>query len=259
MSTWYDHPQYFDMVFRDETAGEVSFFEKAFHSFVPRPVSRVLEPGCGGGRLVVDLAAKGYAVTGLDLNQRMLNYLGRRLRRRGLQADLIRGDMTAMNFDEDFDAAFCTFNTFRHLLSDRDAVQHLRSVADHLHGGGIYILGMHLIPLDADPECIERWSASHGGTRVHVTIRVVDFNRKTRQETLRVSVKAQKPSGAIQRIRSEFPLRIYTPDQARELLAQVDDVFEIAGIYDFDYDIDQPRKFDEDLTDALFVLRKRTE
>ena len=26
MADWYDHPQYFDMVFRDETPAEVSFF-----------------------------------------------------------------------------------------------------------------------------------------------------------------------------------------------------------------------------------------
>ena len=33
MASWYDHPQYFDMVFRDETAAEVRFFEQAFSRF----------------------------------------------------------------------------------------------------------------------------------------------------------------------------------------------------------------------------------
>lgn len=74
---------------------------------------------------------------------------------------------------------------------------------------------------------------------------------------LRVSVKAEKKSGSVERIRSEFPLRIYTPAQAKKLLAKVSDVFEIAGIYDFDYDIEEEREFDNDLTDALFVLKRR--
>ena len=74
---------------------------------------------------------------------------------------------------------------------------------------------------------------------------------------LRVSVKAEKRSGKIERIRSEFPLRIYTPTQAKRLLAKVADVYDIAGIYDFDYDIDEDRKFDNDLTDALFVLKRK--
>ena len=59
MASWYDYPQYFDMVFRDETAAEVHFFEKAFSRFAQGQVQRVLEPGCGSGRLVAEMAAKG--------------------------------------------------------------------------------------------------------------------------------------------------------------------------------------------------------
>jgi len=257
MASWYDHPQYFDMVFRDETAAEVAFFEAAFQRFSRIPVKRLLEPGCGSGRLVAAMAARNYQVTGLDLSEAMLDYLKRRLKRRGLTAERICGDMTSMRFAKPFDSAFCTFNTFRHLTREQDALAHLRSVADHLRPGGLYILGFHLIPLDADPECIERWTASHGGTKVHVTLKVIDFDRQRRQEMLRVSVKAEKRSGKIERIRSEFPLRIYTPIQGKNLLKKVAGVFEIAGIYDFDYDIDQPRELDDDLTDAVFVLRRR--
>jgi len=257
MASWYDHPQYFDMVFRDETAAEVHFFEKAFARFAQGQVRRVLEPGCGSGRLVAEMAARGYQLTGVDLSQPMLDYLARRLRRRGLSAELRCEDMTSMEFESPFDAAFCTFNTFRHLTDEPAALQHLRNVAALLRPGGLYILGFHLIPMDADPECTERWTAKHAGTTVHVTLKVIDFDRKTRREMLRVSVKAQKRSGDIERIRSEFPLRIYTPAQAKRLLGKVSDLYEIAGIYDFDYDIDEEREFDNDLTDALFVLRRR--
>ena len=257
MEDWYDHPQYFDMVFRNETAAEIAFFAAAFDRFADGPVRSVLEPGCGSGRLVAAMAARGYQVTGLDLSQSMLDYLDRRLRRRGLQADLVLGDMTEMVFDRPFDAAFCTFNTFRHLIQEQDAISHLKSVAECVRPGGLYLLGFHLIPMDADPECIERWQASHGGTKVNVTLRVIDFDRRKRQEMLRVSIKAQKRSGKVDRIRSECPLGIYTPAQAKRLLKKVDDLFEIRSIHDFDYDIDETRDFDNDLTDALFVLKRR--
>ena len=258
MANWYDYPQYFDMVFRDETADEVAFFEQAFQRYVEGGVRRLLEPGCGSGRLVAAMAAKGYSLAGVDISQPMLSYLQRRLTRRGLSAELVCGDMSRMAFDQPFDAAFCTFNTFRHLLCEADALAHLHNVAENLRPGGIYIVGMHLIPLDADPDCTERWKASHGGTTVSVTLKVIQFNRRRRQETLRVSIKATKRSGKVERIRSEFPLRIYTPRQARQLLEKVADDFELVGVYDFDYDIDQPRQFDNDLTDALFVLRRRS-
>lgn len=257
MASWYDHPQYFDMVFRDETAVEVAFFEQAFKRYARRPVRRMLEPGCGSGRLVAAMASRGYELAACDLSGPMLAYLRRRLNRRGLTAELVQGDMTRLDFPRPFDAAFCTFNTFRHLIREQDAVAHLRSVAAHLRTGGLYLLGFHLIPLDADPECTERWTARHAGTKVHVTLRVIDFDRRKRRELLRVSVKAQKRSGKVERIRSEFPLRIYSPTQARRLLEKVDDLFELADVFDFDYDIDAPRVFDSQLADALFVLRRR--
>ena len=257
VATWYDHPHYFDLVFRDETAAEVKFFEQAFARLTKLTVRRLFEPGCGSGRLVIAMARRGYDVTGLDLSRSMLDYVDQQLKRKKLTADLILGDMTSMKFKRKFDSVFCTFNTFRHLIREDDALKHLRSVADNLKKGGLYLLGFHLIPLDADPECIERWTARDGGTRLHCTLRVIDFDRKRRQEMLRVSIKATKRSGKVERIRSEFPLRIYTPAQAKRLLKKVEDVFEIAGIYDFDYDIDAPRKFDDDLTDALFVLKRR--
>ena len=257
MATWYDHPHYYDLVFQDETAAEVTFFEQAFERFAKRKVKRLLEPGCGSGRLVAAMAERGYDTTGLDMNQTMLDYVAKRLKKNKLSADLVRGDMTSMKFKKKFDSVFCTFNTFRHLTSEADAIKHLRSVAANLKKGGLYILGLHLIPLDADPECTERWKAKDGKTKLSCTLKVIDFDRKRRQEMLRVSIKATKPSGKVEKIRSEFPLRLYTPAQGKRLLKKVDDVFEIAGIYDFDYDIKSPRKFDNDLTDAVFVLRRR--
>jgi SAM-dependent methyltransferase len=258
MTSWYDHPHYFDLIFRDETELEVAFFEQAFQRFVDGKVRRLLEPGCGTGRLVVAMASRGYEVTGLDLSQPMLDYLASRLKQEGLSAERVLGDMTEMHFDQKFDAAFCTFNTFRHLIAKGDPEKHLRNVAENLREGGIYILGFHLIPKDADPNCTEKWKAKDEQTKLKAKLKVIGFNRETRQEWLRVTIKAKDADGEVTRVESEFPLRIYTPKQAKKLFWKVSDVFELAGIFDFDYDIEEDREFDNDLTDALFVLKKKT-
>ena len=245
------------MAFRDETCAEVAFFQQAFEQFSQRHVRRLFEPGCGSGRLVIAMAKLGYQVTGLDQSQPMLDYTAGKLKRQGLSASLVCGDMVHIPLSAKFDAGFCTFNTFRHLTSETDAIEHLNGVANLLNDGGIYVLGFHCIPLDADPECTERWKASHGGTNVSVTLKVLNSDRRKRIENMRVSIKATKRSGEIHRIRTEFPLRLYTHRQAANLLRKVDDVFEIASVFDFDYDIDSPREVDDDLTDAVFVLRRR--
>ncbi len=153
-----------------------------------------------------------------------------------------------------FDAAFCTFNTFRHLTTEEAAVSHLQSVADHLRPGGLYILGLHILPPDVEESCVERWTATHAQTKVHVTLRVIEFMRRKRLEQIRVTIKADKPGETI-KLRTEFPLRLYTAPQILATLATVSD-FEIASVHDFNYEIDEPVEVDEDSIDTIFVLRK---
>lgn len=255
LANWYDFPQYFDMVFRDETAAEVDFFLAAFERFADGAVKRVFEPGCGSGRLVTAMASEGFDVTGIDLNVPSLNYLRRKLHRRGLTATLTQADFTNLDLPGAFDAAFCTFNTFRHLTDEKSAVSHLKSVAAHLRPGGLYILGLHIIPLDAEKQCIERWKASHGVTTVNVTLRVTDFNRRKRIEQIHVVLTARSPGKTI-RCRTDFPLRLYTVEQFQQTLAAVPEL-QIVGSYDFNYDLESPREIDDDLIDSVFVLKKQ--
>ncbi|MEO1526621.1 MAG: class I SAM-dependent methyltransferase [Planctomycetota bacterium] len=257
MAKWYEYPQYFDMLFRDETAHEVRFFEAAFDRYASGQVNRVFEPGCGSGRLVVAMAAKGYDVTGLDMSEAMLNYMQKKLKRRGLEATCLLGDMTAPSFKRRFDAAFCTFNTFRHLLSEKDALTHLNAMADSIRPGGLYIISMHLVPEEPYEAAVESYKMQRYGTTLWTKISVPEINEKKRLETLRVDLKAKRPSGELVKIRSEFPLRIYTPTQLKRMLKKVDDRFEIVESFDLSYDIDDPLPFDKELVEALLVLRRR--
>jgi len=52
----YDYPQYWDLAFRSETQLEADFIEAAGRKYCDFPVRRLLEPGCGGGRLVIEMA-----------------------------------------------------------------------------------------------------------------------------------------------------------------------------------------------------------
>jgi len=251
----YDHPSYWDLSFRSETKLEADFIEQACRKYVTFPCRRLLEPGCGGGRLVVELAARGYAVRGFDNNPVSIDYLRRRLRRRSLTANLHVQDMTDFEFPEPCDAAYCTFNTFRHLTTEAAARAHLVAIARNLVPGGIYILGFHLIPLDAEETSIERWTARHGSAKVTTTMRVTAFDRRQRIERLKFSLRVRSGSRDL-RIASEYPYRLYTAAQFRSLLKSVPKL-ELLDVYDFWYDIDHPLKLDNQLSDAVFILRKK--
>ncbi|HLA84425.1 MAG TPA: class I SAM-dependent methyltransferase, partial [Thermoguttaceae bacterium] len=145
---WYDHPAYYDLAFRSETRRDADFIEAACRKYCPFAVRRLLEPGCGSGRLVVELARRTYDVMGFDLSESALEYLRRRLVRQGLRAGVSQDDMADFSPGRPVDAAYCLWNTFRHLTSESSARQHLDCVARRLRPGGIYIVGLHLLPLD---------------------------------------------------------------------------------------------------------------
>jgi hypothetical protein len=252
---WYDYPQYFDLAFADETQAEADFFEAAATKYARGRVRRWLEPGFGGGRLMVEMARRGYDVNGFDNNPRALRYVQQRLSQAKLKARLFAADLADFQLKKPADGAFCTFNTFRHLLTEDAALAHLHAVAQAVRSGGIYILGLHLLPLDADEECLERWRASRGATNVSFTLRVVDTNRRKRLETLRVSMLVRSPAREL-RLRTEFPLRMYTAAQMRRLLKRAAE-WELCDVFDFWYELDQPLPLDDELNDAVFVLRRK--
>ena len=255
LASWYDHPQYYDMAFREDTALEATFVEAAARKYCDFPVRRIVEPACGSGRLVVELASRGYQMIGLDLSEPALKYLRQRLARRKLKAEMLHADMTAFELDRPADAACCLLNSFRHLLTEVAARSHLESVARNLQPGGLYLLGLHLVPPDADPFSIERWTVQQGATQVFTDLRVVASDRRRRIEKMRVSLRVRRGEN-FWRFRSEFDLRLYTAAQIRRLFASVPQ-FELCEVYDFWYEIDEPQELNNEISDTVFVLRKR--
>jgi SAM-dependent methyltransferase len=254
-NNWYEHPGYYDIAFRGDTRREADFIEAACRMYCPFKARRLLEPACGTGRLVRELAARGYKLTGFDLCRPALDYLDKQLARRGLKARTFVADMADFRLARPVDAAFCPVNTFRHLLDEHSSRRHLQCVADALRPGGIYILGLHLLPADADEEDCERWTERHGGTQVSVTLRVLKCDRRRRIEDLRVCLLARR-GGREFRLRHEFRFRTYNLAQFRRLLRSVP-ALELCGTYDFWYDINEPQKLTNESADTVFVLRRR--
>lgn len=253
--SWYDYPQYYDLGFRSQNKDEANFFEAIFKRFVPGKVKRLLEPGCGSGRLIVEMAKRGYDLTGLDLNQSALDYTQKRLTKLGLSARLLKADMTDFSLRTKFDAAFNPINTFRHLLTEELAVKHLKLIAQHLRQGGVYLLGLHVFPSDADLWGAERWKATNGKTKVNYSLQVMDVSVKKRVERLRITMNVTTATKKMRMV-DEFELRIYSVKQMLSLFAKVPE-FELVEVYDFWCQIDEPQPINDDLCDAIFLLRKK--
>jgi SAM-dependent methyltransferase len=154
---WYDTPRWYDLVFEPGTRREGSFLLAMSRRHGRGEARRVLEPACGSGRLVVDLARRGLEVEGFDLNERMLDAARAKLARRGLRADLRAGDMARVPSGPAVDLAHCLVSTFKYLLDERSARAHLAGVARRLAPGGVYVLGLHLTDYRRRGSQVERW------------------------------------------------------------------------------------------------------
>jgi SAM-dependent methyltransferase len=251
----YDYPQYYDVAFQAYTQREADFIEAACRKYCPFEVRRLLEPACGSGRLLTELAARGYRLTGFDLNQAALSYLRRRLTRRRLHAETFEAEMSNFRLGQPVDAAYCTVNTFRHLLTEQAARDHLERIAISLRPGGIYVLGMHLLALDVNEEDIGRWTARRGDTKVTVTLRILRTDVRRRIEDLRVWLLVLHGSKELQ-LTYDFQFRTYLARQFRQLLGSIPSL-ELCDVYDFRNDIKQPFAVNDEMAYSVFVLRRR--
>jgi len=119
-----------------------------------KPGTRVLDTGCGGGRITIGLAKKGALVTGIDLSRYQLDR-ARRAAEGISGVTLLEQDYHTMTFKEGFDAVI----SWSHSLGygtredDREAV---RRMVEALVPDGKILIDMHNLA---------RYRTNHPGKR----------------------------------------------------------------------------------------------
>jgi SAM-dependent methyltransferase len=249
----YNYPRYYDLVFGSDWKAEFDFLHQAFDKFSGRQVRRVFEPACGTGRLLYRLARAGYQVSGLDLNPRAVEYCNRRLELHHQRPTAFVGDMANFTLPRPVDAAYNVINSFRHLLTEEQAISHLRCMAAALRPGGIYVLALHLTPTAGRPIVEESWSARRGHLVINTQLRTHDVDLRRRTERCTMTLNVYTPTRSF-RIVDRLFFRTYTRQQIRRLIAATD--FLIAATFDFHYRINQPIELRADTQDVVLVLRK---
>ena len=120
----------------ESTAADVAFLWKHLGLSAG---ARVLDVPCGAGRLTLPLAARGCAVTGVDISEQFLEAARASSAERRLAIEWRQADMSALDFDGEFDAAFCFGNSFGY-LDDAGNEAFLASVSRALRPGGRFAI-----------------------------------------------------------------------------------------------------------------------
>ena len=263
---WYRFPLYYDTVYDGDTPREADFLEAVLQRHGAGPVAggqpaRVLEPACGTGRLLIELARRGHRATGFDLSPDMVAYGNHRaaseeapVRRR---IRIVEDRMEAFRLRGPFDLSFCLLSTFKYLLTEDDAHAHLQRVARVLVRGGLCVIGIHLTPYARRHTDREVWHGAKDGLRVRSEVITRPADRTTRLEWLRNRLTVRRRGvRQAEKLETNWPVRTYDAAEFEALLSRTPALQPVA-CYDFTHDIDAPRALDDSQEDVVVVLRKR--
>lgn len=142
---WDEYARFYDWENR-RTLGrrDVRFWRR----LAERSGGRVLELGCGTGRVSVPVARTGVMLVGIDRSADMLRIARRRMQRARLDrpAHLVRGDIRALPFGsgDSFDLVVAPYGIVQSLVREADLTAALRSIARVTAPGGVF--GIDLVP-----------------------------------------------------------------------------------------------------------------
>lgn len=135
-------PGYMDNCFTKDTLREVGFLEDAL---ALRAGDSILDLGCGTGRHSIELARRGYAMTGLDLSEAMLDQARKAADQAGVSVRWVKANAAQFSFAEPFDHVIGLCEGSLGLLSQADdpidqPLAILRNIAQSLKPGGRVLL-----------------------------------------------------------------------------------------------------------------------
>jgi len=167
--------------------------------------SRVLDMGCGSGRLTLELARRGHRVLGIDPDERALAQARAAAKSEKLNVHFLKADPRAVSYRAEFDAVVSLDGAFGQTGSDRDDARALDCARKALKPGAkllVDVLNKEWLMRHFEPNFWEPGEEGRGA----VVLEQISFDfRKGRLENKRTIVSADG-----KRTPSFLSVRMYT-------------------------------------------------
>lgn len=144
MKQWYESlfenyaHQYDNECFVQGTVGECDFIESEVNY---NKSLKVLDIGCGTGRHSIELAKRGYSVTGIDMSESQLSRAAEKAKEAGVKVNFQKCDARKLTFKKEFDLAIMLCEGgFPLMETDEMNFDILKNVEKALNSPGKFIL-----------------------------------------------------------------------------------------------------------------------
>jgi SAM-dependent methyltransferase len=208
---------------------------------------RALDLCCGMGRITAELARRGFAMTGVDITESLLETAREDALYEGLNIEYVQADARSFVRPGFFDTAVNLYISFGYFENPEDDLLMTRNVHESLKPGGSFIvetLGKEIAVRNFTPgEWFER-----AGYTVLTEYEAVDSWSALKNRWILIP-KAERPNGT--RIEKTFTQRLYAATELRALLFEAGFAgVELYGGWD-------ERSYDQDAEILIAVGRKK--
>mgnify|MGYP001100244143 CR=1 FL=1 len=118
---------------------DCNFLENTFSTY-SHGIRNVLDVACGTGRHALEMARREYNVTGVDISEDRLNLANKRASEQNLKIRFLVRDMTKLDFESEFDAAYVLFNSLSLITQNEDLIKFMNGIHRSLTKDGLLIV-----------------------------------------------------------------------------------------------------------------------
>lgn len=134
---WFNSPYYYQLYFKRDKAEAINFVNKLIDYLKPVPGAYMLDIACGRGRHSIQLASKGFDVTGIDISDHSIRIAKEK---ENDHLHFFIHDMRLPFRINYFDYAFNFFTSFGYFNTRREHDNVIRTISQSLKPGGVFVI-----------------------------------------------------------------------------------------------------------------------
>ncbi|MGB7724445.1 MAG: class I SAM-dependent methyltransferase [Dehalococcoidales bacterium] len=217
--------EFYDAMYQNLTRRDIEFFV----DYATKADGKILELGCGTGRVLIPTATAGCEITGLDFSPYMLQKCREKVAELPEKVQkkirLLQGDMTAFATGGKYALVTIPFRPFQHLITVAEQKACLNCIRRHLQEKGKLVFDVFhtYLPRLVDTRFFMEMAVGESlqlpdGRLVKRTERTAAFHHAEQYNDIEFVFYVTYPDGRKERLVQAFPMRYFYRYEIEHLL-----------------------------------------